>query len=88
MSNEDIDFKVGNEIWWFKNKYFFDAGYHFSSNIKPDGIELVHDVITEINGDILTTWHGLHRKEDVWGNTRQDAWDRLKSSIEYWGKLE
>lgn len=84
-----MDFKVGDEAWWFKVKtksVGFGMGYH--SHLTPDELELVHDVVTDIQDDVLICWHGSHSPKDIWGKTRKEAWARLKSSIEKWGPLE
>ena len=84
---ENMKFSVGDEIWWFQSKSRISELY-MRSNIAPDTIELVHDVITDIQDKTLICWHGSHLASEVWGKTRQEAWDRLKREIEKWGSVE
>ncbi len=85
-----MDFKVGDEIWWFKVRAWGSSafGMGYTNTIDPGAIELVHDVITDIEGETLICWHGTHRAKEVWGKTRKDAWARLKTEIEKWGAVE
>lgn len=84
-----MDFKVGDEIWWFKTKTKTEGlTYGFSLNIPTGGIELVHDQIKEIQGDMLQCWHCCRTKDEVWGKTRFEAWNKLKDELEKWGALD
>lgn len=87
---EQINFKVGDEVWWFKVRATdyssFSMGY--SNIIPPDSLELVHDVITDIKDETLICWHGTHYPKEIWGKTRKEAWSRLKKEIGRWGELE
>lgn len=81
-----IDFKIGDEIWWFKIRNKNDSmGYCF--NLSPGDIELVHDQIKEINNESLICWHCVRYAEGVWGKSRQEAWSNLKKDLEKWGHL-
>ena len=82
-----LNFKVSDEIWWFQCKNRITDGYG-SRNIMPETIELVHDVVTDIREDILICWHGTHKREEIWGKSRFEAWERLKNEIEKWGALD
>ena len=77
--NRDMVFKVGDEVWWFKVGR--QCSYVYTRDLVPDSIELVHDIITCIDGDSLVCWHSTKDRADIWGKTRQEAWDRLKHSI-------
>ena len=90
-----MEFKVGDEVWWFQSKTN-QLTYFDKKKIIPGSIELVHDIITAIelktpkNGlddDLLICWCNTHKAGDIWGRTRQEAWDKLKKEIEMWGKL-
>ena len=85
-----LTFKIGDEIWWFKvrSKNHSSFGLGYNSQLSPDEIELVHDVITDIQDDTLICWHGSHHPRDVWGKSRSEAWSRLKKEIEKWGSVE
>ena len=84
---EKMTFKKGDEIWWFQSKKRAD-NYLMCFHITPDTIELVHDVVTDIQDNILICWHGSHNVAEVWGKSRQEAWNRLKNELTKWGELE
>lgn len=84
---EEMKFKKGDEIWWFQCKSR-NNDYYMRSNLPPDTLELVHDVITDIQGDTLICWHGSHNVAEIWGKSRFEAWNRLKNEIEKWGALD
>jgi hypothetical protein len=85
-----MDFKVGDEIWWFKIRTNASSGFSlgYSNHLTPDQIELVHDVVTDVQDGTLICWHGSHSPKDIWGKSRQEAWARLKTETEKWGPVE
>lgn len=84
-----MEFKIGDEVWWFKLKSSVESmAYSFSSAIRPGDIELVHDQVKEIKDDLLQCWHCCKRKEEIWGKSRFEAWENLKKEIEKWGALD
>ena len=87
-----MDFKVGDEVWWFKVNTPNPSSYGYHLNLSPGEIELVHDQIKEIKEDdenvLLVCWHCHKRSNDVWGKTRQEAWNKLKENMEQWGALD
>jgi hypothetical protein len=83
---KDDDYKIGDEVWWFKASAI---GNHTAWGLVPGKVELVHDVITQIIDDDTIVCHfGIHKKNDIWGKTRPEAFSRLKEDLEKWGKLE
>lgn len=80
------DFKIGDEIWWFQatnsNKFCH------TNKITADGIELVHDIVHQIRNNLLFSYFGIYEPQYIWGKTREEAWLRLKSNIENWGKFD
>jgi hypothetical protein len=82
-----LAFKVGDTVWWFQVRNSREL-FTYNRLLLPDSIELVHDEVTCIADGMLICWHGTHDPLDIWGKTRQQAWDRLKSSIEKWGDLK
>lgn len=82
-------YKIGDEIWWFQiNQKDNGLNYGYHKALIPGEIDLIHDQIREISDDVLVCWHCAKRKNEVWGRTRQEAWDKLKSEISKWGELE
>lgn len=83
-------YKVGDEIWWFQINQGKDNGlnYGYHKALNPGELDLIHDQVREISDNVLICWHCAKRKDEVWGKTRQEAWDRLKSEISKWGELE
>jgi hypothetical protein len=81
------DYKIGDQVWWFQTRAPMVS---FASNysLRPDSLELVHDVITDIQDGRLICWHGTHCPLEVWGKSRKEAWNRLKSKLEKWGQLD
>lgn len=76
------DFKIGDEIWWFKS-------HDIVSRLCRSKVWLVNDIITKINDSYVETFHTrVVDANEIWGRTRQEAWNNLKSEIEQWGKLE
>lgn len=88
--NEKITFKVGDEIWWFQiNQKDHGLSYGFHKALLPGELDLIHDQIREIDKDgILICWHCAKKTHEVWGKTRQEAWDKLKDFLSKWGELE
>lgn len=85
-----MDFKVGDEVWWFTLKKHTDPShlYGMSTTVSPGDIELVHDQIKEIKDDYLQCWHCCKKKSEIWGKTRFEAWSKLKDELEKWGALD
>ena len=81
-----LNYEVNDEVWWFKIGP--QAGCMYSFTLKPGDIELVHDTIKEIKDGWLICWHSQKKPSDVWGKTREEAWQTLKAQIEKWGVLE
>jgi hypothetical protein len=80
------DYKVGDEVWWFKVK--FENYLEYLVNIKVDNIQLVHDIVTKVSDDEITCFHVRLNPSNIWGKSRQEAWNKLKETLEVWGKLE
>lgn len=82
-------FKIGDEIWWFQvNCPNGGVSYGYQRALNPGQLHLVHDHIREIQDDILVCWHCAKRVDEIWGKSRQDAWDTLKRETEKWGAIE
>lgn len=78
-------FKKGDEVWWFVVKH----QHNVSNNLWPDSLDLVHDIVEEdSDGPYVKCSFGFRPDESIWGKSRQEAWDRLKTHVEQWGKLE
>ncbi len=77
-----MEFNVGDEVWWFRC-----LGNGHSKGIHPGSMELVHDVIKSIDEGRLYCWHSVHKSENIWGKSRQEAWENLKHDLEKWGKF-
>lgn len=80
-----LNYEIGDEVWWFKINDTQGVMYHLA--LAPGQIELVHDTIKEFKEGRLVCWHTTKSPSEVWGKTRQEAWDRLKSELEKWGSL-
>lgn len=76
------NFEIGDQVWWFRGNQMG------SRKIILGTVELVHDVITDIQDGLLMCWHSTLLPQNIWGKTRQEAWDRLKQDIEKWGPLD
>lgn len=83
-------YKIGDEIWWFQvNQKDHGLSYGYQKALNPGEIDLIHDQIREIDKDgILICWHCAKRPDEVWGKTRQEAWDKLKGFLSTWGELK
>lgn len=62
---------------------------HYKKSIKPKELDLIHDQIREINNDgVLICWHCAKTPDEIWGRTRQEAFERLKIELNKWGELQ
>jgi hypothetical protein len=80
------DFKIGDEIWWFKLVLNKMCMYNFC--VGPGHIELVHDTIKEVKDGHLICWDWRKHPEDIWGKTHTQAWENLKNQLGKWGPLD
>lgn len=82
-----LNYFIGDDIYWFK---ISSEGYSqlYTNSILPGHIELVHDSIKEIKDGNLCCWHTTKRPHEIWGKSREEAWETLKQQLQQWGALE
>ena len=86
------DYKIGDEFWWFQINLPSDINKLCarSLSISAGDIELVHDVVkTNLHetDDFIEGFFGLRHIDDIWGKTREEAFQKLKEHFEKWGKF-